>query len=87
MLELNLILNNKSGLHARPASLFTKEASKYSSTITVVKDGKEYNAKSILHILGMGAVKGTKLTIIAEGADEKAAIDSLKVLADQDFGE
>lgn len=87
MYKVNVILSNKTGLHARPASMLVKEASKYSSQIKLIKDDKECNAKSIMGILSMGAGKGTKLTIIADGEDEKEAVESLKGLIDSNFGE
>lgn len=70
-------LENKTGLHARPASIFVKEAAKFKSEITLIKEGQRYNAKSIMGILSMGASKGDFLTIEAEGEDEKEAVDSL----------
>ncbi|WP_432665543.1 HPr family phosphocarrier protein [Wukongibacter baidiensis] len=87
MYKVEVELRAQAGLHARPAGLFVKVASKYSSDIKIVKDGKEFNAKSIMGILSMGAAKGDKLTIIAEGADEKEAIAKLKELVDRNFGE
>jgi phosphotransferase system HPr (HPr) family protein len=87
MVSLNVILGNKSGLHARPANLFTKEAAKYKASVTVIKDGKKYNAKSIFAVLGMGATQGTELTVVADGEDEELAMKSLKDLLDQNFGE
>lgn len=87
MYKLEAILKNNAGLHARPATLFIKEASKYNSKIKVVKKDKEYNSKSIVGILSMGAVKGDNITIIAEGDDEKEAVKALKNLVDNNFGE
>lgn len=87
MKKIEATLNNKTGLHARPASMFVKEASKYSSDIRVIKDGQEYNAKSIMGILGMGATMGTRLTITAEGSDEREAVTALKNMIDSNFGE
>lgn len=87
MKKIEATLNNKTGLHARPASMFVKEASKYSSDIKVIKDGQEYNAKSIMGILGMGATMGTRLTITAEGSDEREAVTALKNMIDSNFGE
>ncbi|HLS52978.1 MAG TPA: HPr family phosphocarrier protein [Tissierellaceae bacterium] len=77
MYKENITIQNETGLHARPASLFVKEASKYSSDIKVIKDGQEYNAKSIMGILSMGAAKGDVLTIQAEGADAEEAVKNL----------
>lgn len=87
MEKINVVLKNSTGLHARPASLLVKEASKFLSEIKIVKDGKEYNGKSIMGILSIGASKGDDLTIIAEGEDEKEAISTLKELIENKFGE
>lgn len=70
-------LKSETGLHARPASMFVKEASKYESEINIVKEDQKYNAKSIMGILSMGAGKGDSLLIEAQGEDEKEAVDSL----------
>jgi phosphocarrier protein HPr len=77
MYKEDIKLGNETGLHARPASIFVKEASKFSSDIKVVKDGKEFNGKSIMGILSMGAGKGDILTIKAEGEDEENAVKTL----------
>lgn len=87
MKKIEVILNNEAGLHARPASLLISESSKFESNIIVEKNNKQYNAKSILSILSMAAGKGDKLSITAEGEDEAEAIESLKILADNNFGE
>lgn len=87
MKKIEVILNNETGLHARPASMFIKEASKYSADIKVIKDRREFNGKSIMGILSMGAGKGSNLTIIAEGKDENEAVIGLKKLIDSNFGE
>ncbi|HOO73795.1 MAG TPA: HPr family phosphocarrier protein [Tepiditoga sp.] len=73
----SVILENKTGLHARPAADFVKKASSFKSDIKLIKDGSEFNGKSILNVLSMGAVKGTKITIKAEGADEDLAVSNL----------
>lgn len=87
MEKLSVVLNNEVGLHARPASMVIKEASKYKADINIIKDGQVFIAKSILQILSMGAVKGDELIIGANGPDEKEAIAALKELFDNNFGE
>lgn len=87
MEKLSVVLRNEVGLHARPASTFVKEASKFKSEINIVKDGQTFIAKSILQILTMGAVKGDELTIEIDGSDEKEAIVAIKELFDNNFGE
>lgn len=87
MKSIDVTLNNEAGLHARPASMFIREVLKYSSDVKVIKDEQEYNGRSIMGILSMGAIKGSKLTIICEGIDENEAIIGLKKLIDSNFGE
>ena len=77
MITKEIVLLNESGLHARPASMFVKEASKYKCTIKVIKDGKEYNPKSIMSILSMGAGKGDSIVIQAEGENEENVVNEL----------
>lgn len=77
MYKQDVILESETGLHARPASIFVKEASKYKCEISLIKEGQKYNAKSIMGLLSMGVAKGDKLTIEAEGEDEKEAVDAL----------
>lgn len=87
MFEIEVTLNNESGLHARPASLLVAAASKFSSNIFIIKDEKEINAKSILGVLSIGAGKGTTLKIRVQGEDEVEAVEALKELVDNNFGE
>ncbi|HSH35735.1 HPr family phosphocarrier protein [Schnuerera sp.] len=87
MYKEEVTLKNETGLHARPASLFVKEASRFTSDITVVKDGKEYNAKSIMGILSMGAGKGDTVLIQAEGSDAEDAVKALVKLVNDNFNE
>lgn len=87
MYKIEVVVKNETGLHARPASMFVKEANKFTSEILVTKDVNEYNAKSILGLLTMGAKKGDKITIKAEGEDEREAVDALISLVESNFGE
>lgn len=87
MKEVSVTINNNEGLHARPASVFTKMATKWKSDIKIMKDEKEYNAKSILGILTMNAKKGTVIKIIGNGPDENEAIEELKELVENNFYE
>ncbi|MDR7871518.1 MAG: HPr family phosphocarrier protein [Tissierellaceae bacterium] len=75
-----VVLQLETGLHARPASELVKVASRYSSDIKLVKDGEEFNAKSIIGILSIGATKGDEFTIIAEGNDAKEAVEGIKYI-------
>jgi phosphocarrier protein HPr len=87
MVEMNIVVNNKTGLHARPADLFTKTAAKFQSKVTVRKGEKTVDAKSILKILSLGVRAGTELTIAADGSDEQQAVVALVELIESGLGE
>ena len=77
-------VNNKQGLHARPAALFVQLANKFNSKITVAKDDQEVNGKSIMGILMLAAEKGSEIAIGAEGEDAEEAIEALGELITKD---
>ena len=87
MFEATTTIENKTGIHARPASVFVQKASSFKSKVQLKAKGKTVDAKSILMIMSMGLVKGTEITICADGPDEKEAVDALKALVDAKFGE
>lgn len=78
---------NKTGLHARPASKFVQVANSYKCEIYIEKDNTKINAKSIMGVMILGASKGTKITIIADGLEEEAALKALSDLIESKFGE
>jgi phosphocarrier protein HPr len=86
-LNRTVVVTNPQGLHARPADMFVKLASKYQAKIEVVKDGERVDGKSILAILTLAAVEGTHLHIEATGPDAAAALDALAELVVRDFDE
>lgn len=77
MYEEKVTLVNEIGLHARPASIFIREAVKHACDINVVKQDRSYNAKSIMSVLSMSASKGDEIIIRASGDGEKEAVKSL----------
>lgn len=87
MTEATTTIENKTGIHARPASQFVQKASSFKSKINLKAKGKTVDAKSILMIMSMGLVKGTEVTIVADGPDEVDAIAALKQMIDDKFGE
>ena len=87
MIAKEVVINNQVGLHARPATFFIQKANEFKSSIWVEKDERRVNAKSLLGVLSLGIIKGTTVTIIADGADEEAAISTLSELIDSDFSE
>lgn len=80
MIQRTLKVVNKTGLHARPAAKFVETANRYNSRITVQKKDRKADAKSIIGILGLGASKGSIITITAEGEDESIAVETLAAL-------
>jgi phosphocarrier protein HPr len=87
MKSLELTVENQVGLHARPATLFVKQAQKHEAVITVSYDGKTVNAKSLLSLLTLGVTRGGVITVAAEGSDEEAALEALGELVKSNFGE
>jgi len=77
MIEKTVKILNKIGLHARPAAEFVEKANTFKSKISVEKDGKKVNAKSIVEILTLGARYGSSIKITAEGEDEEEAVEEL----------
>lgn len=80
-------VNNQVGLHARPATFFIQKANEFKSSIWVEKDERRVNAKSLLGVLSLGIVKGTTINLIADGVDEKEAVDALVELISSNFGD
>jgi phosphocarrier protein len=81
------VVNNQVGLHARPATFFIQKANEYKSSIWIEKEERRVNAKSLLGVLSLGIVKGSKIGLIADGADEKEAVDNLVELISSNFSE
>lgn len=77
MVKESLKLELKNGLEARPAALFVQIASKFESHISVIVNEKQVNAKSIMGMMSLGVIKGQVMEVIAEGQDEKEAVDAL----------
>lgn len=87
MVIREVVINNQVGLHARPATFFIQKANEFKCSIWIEKDERKVNAKSLLGVLSLGIVKGTGINIIADGADEQAAVDTLAKLIATDFSE
>ena len=88
MVNRQVEIINKTGLHARPASDFVLAAKKFESKITICKEGGEpVNAKSVVRLLAECIGQGTKVELTADGADEVAALDTLVALIESGFGE
>ena len=82
-----MVVQNQLGLHARPAAMFVKMATRFKSEIFVVKEGEEINGKSIMGLMMLAAGPGTTLTVTAVGSDAAEAIDELAQLVNRNFEE
>ena len=80
-------IRNQLGIHARPASLFVKIASRYDADITVEKGDSRVSGKSIMGLMTLAASRGTRLRIMAEGEDAEDALDELTTLIENNFDE
>lgn len=81
-------INNRLGMHARPAMLFAEIACTFTSSITVGHaNSDQVDAKSIMQIMMLAATEGTPLTIVADGEDADTAIKELAALVDSGFNE
>ena len=78
---------NKLGLHARAASKFVKLASRFDSSVRLRKGEREANGKSIMGVMMLAASCGSRVELIVDGSDEKAAMAALVELVEQRFGE
>ena len=88
MITKGVVINNQVGLHARPATFFIQKANEFKSSIWVEKEDRRVNAKSLLGVLSLGIVKGTTITLIADGSDEKDAVEALaNLVSSGEFGE
>lgn len=74
MVSKTFVVENKYGIHARPARLIVEAAMKFQCDVAIAKNGEEINAKSIMGILMLEARKGTELTIKCDGVDENEAV-------------
>ena len=87
MVVEEVAVRNQVGLHARPATFFIQKANEYKSSVWIEKDERRVNAKSLLGVLSLGIVGGTTIKIIADGSDEKAALEGLVKLVDSGFSD
>ncbi|MDF2999913.1 MAG: hypothetical protein K0Q48_32 [Bacillota bacterium] len=87
MVERSILINNKTGLHARPASNLVKAAKQFQSKINIIKDDRSFEAKSMLAILSAGIVKDTKIRLVCEGEDEEDALKNLTEIIESNHEE
>ncbi|UCH83290.1 MAG: HPr family phosphocarrier protein [Candidatus Latescibacterota bacterium] len=87
MLEFDAIVDNKIGMHLRAAGEFVKVATQFESEVTVIKDGKKANGKSILGLASLAIERGAIITVQITGDDEQDARDAIEELIDAKFYE
>ena len=83
----DVVVQNQVGLHARPATFFIQKANEFKSSIWVEKEERRANAKSLLGVLSLGIMGGTKIRIIAGGNDEQEAVEALTKLVESGFAD
>ncbi|MCP3962108.1 MAG: HPr family phosphocarrier protein [bacterium] len=87
MIERDLEILNRLGLHARAAAKLVHTAGRFGCDVRLIKDGEAVDAKSILGLMAIGAAQGTKVSVICEGADEGEAIEAVSTLIRNRFDE
>ena len=85
--EKKFVIKNKLGLHARPAALFVQTANRFKCEVEIVKGRQKVNGKSIMGVITLGATHDTQLMIVADGPDEREALDALEKLFENRFEE
>ncbi len=87
MIERDVTIRNRAGLHTRPAASVVKLAAKFKSEFFIIKDGFEINGKSIIGVMTLAAEQGSQLILRFEGVDEQLAAESIVGLFDRGFDE
>jgi len=87
MIEREVIIKNRAGIHTRPAATLVKVASQFKSDFFIYKDGMEINGKSIIGVMTLAAEQGSKLLLRFEGDDEAEACAAVVNLFDRGFDE
>jgi phosphocarrier protein len=87
MIERDVTVRNKAGIHTRPASMVVRTASKFDAEFYIRTDGYEINGKSIIGVMTLAAEQGAVLTLIFDGDDEAAAVEAMTELFNNGFGE
>lgn len=82
-----LMINNKLGMHARPAAMFVKLANRFPCEVWVEKDGEEVNGKSIMGLMMLAAGCGSKIRVSATGDRSDEALSEIQALVDRKFDE
>lgn len=87
MIQQEIEIINKLGLHARASAKFTQLAAKYRSDVWMTRNARRVNAKSIMGVMMLAAGKGSKVTLETDGVDEQECFEALRGLIQDKFGE
>ena len=87
MIEKDVVIKNRAGLHTRPAATLVKMAAKFKSEFFIVKDGAEINGKSIIGVMTLAAEQGATLMLRFDGEDEREACAAIVDLFERGFDE
>lgn len=87
MFDKKVTVQNQVGLHARPVTFFIQKANEYKSTVWVERDERRVNSKSLLGVLSLGIVGGVEIRVIADGPDEKEAVEVLIKMIEAGFSD
>jgi len=87
MIQTTITISNKLGLHARASAKLTKLAGSFASEVHLSRNGRRVNAKSIMGVMMLAAGMGSVVQIETDGADEQPAMDAIRALIDNKFGE
>lgn len=87
MLQQDVEITNKLGLHARASAKLTQAAGQFQSAIWITRNQRRVNAKSIMGVMMLAAAKGSVIRLEADGSDENAAMETMLALFDDKFGE
>ena len=87
MIKTSIFISNKLGLHARASAKLTKLAGSFACEVFMTRNARRVNAKSIMGVMMLAAGLGSEVEIETEGADERAAMDAIRALIDDKFGE
>jgi len=87
MIEREVVIKNRTGLHTRPAATLVKTASKFKADFFIYKDGMEINGKSIIGVMTLAAEQGSTLSLKFDGEDEAGAAEEIIGLFERGFDE
>lgn len=87
MIEREVTVRNRAGLHTRPASMLVRTASQFDSEIYLRRDNYQINGKSVIGVMTLAAEQGATLTLVVEGEDEEDAAEAVADLFEDGFGE